>query len=112
MRPVMYAFIFAIVLLIFKAFVLDDYIAKNYGDTNATEESNLSTEVNSASTTPVQPEPEVKPQPVIPPETKPIPKENTLSGMAPEKQEKKEEPEDKKMPLDKLGDSLSKHIKL
>lgn len=103
MRPVMYAFIFAIVFLIFKAFFLDDYIARHYGDdANATAENNISSESNLPATPPVQPEPEVKP----------IPQEKNISTAAPEKQEKKADSEDKKMPLDKLGDSLSKHIKL
>ena len=35
MRRVMYLFLFAIAFLIFKAFFLDEYIARNYGnDTN------------------------------------------------------------------------------
>jgi hypothetical protein len=40
------------------------------------------------------------------------PKESGVSGMAQEKQEKQEVSEDKKMPLDRLGDTLTKHIKL
>lgn len=109
MRPVVYAFIFAIVFLIFKAFFLDDYIARNYGDdANASSETNLSSEVN-VSTAPVQPE--VKPQPVAPVETKPSVNETAPVAPVPEKHET-QETQDKKMPLDKLGDSLSKHIKL
>lgn len=98
MRLIVYAFIFAIVFLIFKAFFLDAYITKHYGnDTNITEAN-----VTIPAPSPVQPEPEVIPQ---------APAEN-ISGMAPIKKEAKQTSEEKKMPLDQLGDSLSKHIKL
>jgi hypothetical protein len=98
MRLIVYAFIFAVVFLIFKAFFLDSYIAEHYGDDANVTEAN----VTIPSPSPVQPEPEVIPQ---------APAEN-VSSMAPIKKETKQTPEDKKMPLDQLGDSLSKHIKL
>lgn len=110
MRRVMYLFLFAIAFLIFKAFFLDEYIARNYGnDTNTSSDANLSAETNVTSA-PVQPE--VKPQPVVSAETKPSVKESVPAAAAPEKHDTQETPEDKKMPLDKLGDSISKHIKL
>ncbi len=99
MRRVFYLFLFAIAFLIFKAFFLDDYLAEHYykTDANATVETNVSEEV---------------PQPVHEPEIKPVPNENNLSGMSADKEKKKKEAEDKKMPLDRLGDKLSEHIKL
>lgn len=110
MRKITYLFVFAIVLLVFKAFFLDEYIARNYGnDANGSNENDLSAEANTSS---VPAQPEVKPQPLTPVETKPVSAENAPSATPPEKQETKETPEDKKMPLDKLGDSISKHIKL
>lgn len=109
MRRVMYLFLFAIAFLIFKAFFLDEYIARNYGnDTNTSSDTNLSAETNVTSA-PVQPE--VKPQPVAPVETKPSVNETAPTAPVPEKHET-QETQDKKMPLDKLGDSISKHIKL
>lgn len=103
MRPIVYAFVFAVVFLIFKAFFLDEYIAKHYGDdANTTAEVNVSAE---ATVAPAQPQTVTQPKVTAP-------KENILSDVTPEKQEENQKTEDKKMPLDKLGDSLSKHIKL
>lgn len=101
MRRVIYLFLFAIAFLIFKAFFLDAYLAEHYykTDENSSVEANVSEEITQAASEPV-------------PEAKPVANENNLSGMSAEKQEKKEEPEDKKMPLDRLGDKLSEHIKL
>jgi hypothetical protein len=93
MRLIVYAFIFAVVFLILKAFFLDKYISEHYGnDANSTEAN--------VTITP--------PSPVYEPET---PVQN-VSGMAPIKKEVQQSPEEKKMPLDQLGDSLTKHIKL
>lgn len=103
MRPIVKIFIVAVVLLILKAFLLDDYIAKHYGnDANATVENNISAQ---ASATPALQEHSA-------PVEKMAPKESNVSAMAPEKQEKTTNSEDKKMPLDRLGDKISEHIKL
>lgn len=97
MQVIKYAFIFAIVFLVFKALFLDDYIAEHY--TKSPIESNVSGENNISSPMPVQPEPTAKP----------IRQENNISASEPPKQETLE---DKKMPLERLGDKISEHIKL
>lgn len=97
MQVIKYAFIFAIVFLVFKALFLDDYIAQHY--TKSSVESNVLGENNISSSAPVQPEPT----------TKPIRQENNISASEPPKQETSE---DKKMPLERLGDTISKYIKL
>lgn len=99
MRRVVYLFLFAIAFLIFKAFFLDEYLAEHYykSDANATVETNVSEEA---------------PQIVSEPEVKPVPDDNNQSASSAEKQENKESSDDKKMPLDRLGDKLSEHIKL
>lgn len=96
MQVIKYAFIFAIVFLVFKALFLDDYIAQHY--TKTTIENNVSGENNISSLAPVQPEP-----------SKPVEQEKNISTSEPQQQEA---PEDKKMPLERLGDTISKHIKL
>jgi hypothetical protein len=96
MQVIKYAFIFAIVFLVFKELFLDDYIAQHY--TKTTIENNVSGENNISSLAPVQPEP-----------TKPVEQEKNISTSEPQKQEAHE---DKKMPLERLGDTISKHIKL
>ncbi|MDP3290881.1 MAG: hypothetical protein Q8M43_02530 [Sulfuricurvum sp.] len=86
MRLIIYAFMFAFAFLLFKAFFLDEYLEeKRISDANTTVEENSVPEVVS------------------------VPNEGNVSGMA---EEKKESPEVKKMPLDQLGDDLTKHIKL
>lgn len=98
MRKIIYIFMFAIVLLIVKAFVLDEYIAEyKRGDANTSAEVNASTEVT---------------QTAAEPEEKGAPQEINVSGMKAEKKSVPKVPENKKMPLDKLGDDLTKHIKL
>lgn len=94
MRRVIYLFLFAIAFLIFKAFFLDAYLAEHYykTDENSSLEANASEEVSQRAS---EPQPEVKP----------VPNENNISDM-------QEEKKDKKMPLDRLGDKLSEHIKL
>ncbi len=102
MRLVVYAFIFAVVFLIVKAFFLDDYIAEyKQGESNATAEANVTSEPNASV---------VIPEPLPPKTAEPAPSID-VSGMAPAKEEPKTS-EPKKMPLDQLGDDLSKHIKL
>lgn len=109
MRPIVKIFIVAVVLLILKAFLLDDYIAQHYGnDANATAENNLSAQASETPPPQVQP----APQPLTPPTEKIAPKESNVSTQSLEKQENKTDSEDKKMPLDRLGDKISEHIKL
>lgn len=85
MRLIVYIFMFAFAFLLFKAFFLDAYLEeKRITDANTTVET-VEEEVVS------------------------VPNEGNVSGMA---GEKKEQPEVKKMPLDQLGDDLTKHIKL
>jgi hypothetical protein len=80
---------FAFALLVFKAFFLDAYLEeKRISDANTTVET-------------VEEE--------IPSEVVSVPNEANASGMS---REKKERPDVKKMPLDQLGDDLTKHIKL
>ncbi|HLD22578.1 MAG TPA: hypothetical protein VJA83_01460 [Sulfuricurvum sp.] len=89
MRLIIYAFMFAFAFLIFKAFFLDAYLEeKHISDANATVET-------------------VEEESV--PEVVSVPNEENVSAMA---GEKKESPDVKKMPLDQLGDDLTKHIKL
>lgn len=89
MRKIIYLFIFATVLLIVKAFFLDDYIARyKNGDANGSTEMNASTES-------IQSVPESK--------------EKNSSAL---KSDTKSVQEEKKLPLDQLGDDLTKHIKL
>lgn len=93
MRKIIYLFIFAIVLLILKAFVLDEYIARYFNkDANTTSAQTETTEVV---------------QPAVEPE-KPLQDTNDSK----EKREKNVTTEKQEMPLEKLGDEFSKHIKL
>ncbi|PHM17307.1 MAG: hypothetical protein CJD30_07315 [Sulfuricurvum sp. PD_MW2] len=96
MQVIKYAFIFAIVFLVFKALFFDDYIAQHY---TKNIENNISGENNISSPAPVQPEPK----------TEPIRQENNISVSESQQQETSE---DKKMPLERLGDTISKYIKL
>lgn len=94
MRKIIYLFIFAILLLVLKAFVLDEYIERYYNkDTNTTSVETETTEVV---------------QPAVEPE-KPLQdtnesKDNRDKNTTTQKQQE--------MPLEKLGDEFSKHIKL
>jgi len=88
-RLIVYIFMFAFAFLLFKAFFLDAYLEeKRISDGNTTVET-------------VEEE--------IPSEVVSVPREGNISGMA---VPKKEQSEVKKMPLDQLGDDLTKHIKL
>jgi hypothetical protein len=92
MQRIIYIIIFAIVLLIFKAFFLDSYLKER-----SMSEANASAET-------VQPS---EPAPVV----ESAPHENNVSGLkAPKKTLPRQEKEE--MPLDKLGDDLTKHITL
>lgn len=91
MQKFVYLIILAVVLLMFKAFFLDEYLE------NRAKENNTSVEV-------VQEEPA--------PVTQPSGNEMNITGMSVEKKSVPVVPEDKKMPLDKLGDSLTKHVNI
>lgn len=94
MRKIIYLFIFAVVLLVLKAFVLDEYLERYYNkDANTTSaEANATVEA-------VRSEPE--------PQT--IEHDTNVSAADSEKNISNE---NQKPPLEKLGDDLSKHIKL
>lgn len=83
MRRILYLFLFAVIVLIVKAFFLDDYIARfKNSDSNATAVEANVTEANQSTTA-----------------------ENNLTDTNMSNTEQK-------MPLEQLGDELSKHIKL
>lgn len=94
MRKIVYLFIFAILLLVLKAFVLDEYIAHYFNkDANTTSAQTETTEVV---------------QPAVEPE-KPLQDTNESK----EKRDKNTTTQkQQEMPLEKLGDEFSKHIKL
>lgn len=95
MRKIIYLFIFATVLLIVKAFFLDDYIAEYKNrDANISTESNVSSEAAQAAAEP---------------DSMSASQENNTSVTHQEKNISSDKPE---MPLEKLGDELTKHIKL
>lgn len=91
MQKFVYLMIFAVVLLMFKAFFLDDYLEKRASENNTSVEA-----VQEKST----------------PAAQPASQEMNITGMSAEKKSVPKVPEDKKMPLDKLGDSLTKHVDL
>lgn len=98
MQKFVYLIILAIVLLMFKAFFLDEYLENRANENNASVENNASSiEVVSE-----------KPAPVVQSSTTDM----NITGMSAEKKSVPVVPEDKKMPLDKLGDSLTKHVDL
>jgi len=94
MRKIIYLFIFAIVFLIVKAFVLDDYI-KRYTtqETNTTADLNASAEAVQSETEPIN---------TIEPET------NNSTTAA----EKNDSSKNLETPLEHLGNEISKHINL
>jgi cytoskeletal protein RodZ len=95
MRKIIYLFIFAVVLLVLKAFVLDEYIARYYNkDANTTAEANATVEA-------VQNTPEPEPQTIEP----------DANGSEADS-EKNISYDKSKPPLEQLGDEFSKHIKL
>lgn len=90
MQRFTYLIIFVIALLIFKAFFLDEYLEER-----AASESNASVEtVQQDTSAPIKPEPAVHT----------VEHEKNVSKLPGSEKEK--------MPLDKLGDSLTKHINL
>lgn len=102
MRKIIYIFIFAILLLVLKAFVLDEYIARYYNkDTNTTvAESNTTSEETDV--------PELK---TLESTTEPVHASEELNQIETNR-EKNITTEQQKMPLEQLGDEFSKHIKL
>jgi hypothetical protein len=94
MQKFVYLIILAIAVLMFKAFFLDDYLEKR------ANESNTSSEISEV----VQEESNITDQPSE--------QDMNIRGMSAEKKSIPVVPEDKKMPLDKLGDSLTKHVNL
>lgn len=98
MKRFVYLIILAVVLLMFKAFFLDEYLEKRANENNTSMEDNI-TAVES-----VQEEPA--------PATQSSKNEMNITGMSAGKKSVPAVPEDKKMPLDKLGDSLTKHVNL
>lgn len=98
MQKFVYFIILAVVLLMFKAFFLDEYLEKR------ANENNTSMGENNASVESVQEEPA--------PVAQPSGNEMNITGMSVQKKSIPVVPEDKKMPLDKLGDSLTKHVNL
>lgn len=92
MRRILYIFIFAVVVLIVKAFYFDKYIDEfKNGESNITAEQNASSEPNTTL-------PSSESQ-----------KDDTNVSDSASQYEKFEK---KKMPLDELGDKISEHIKL
>ncbi|MFY9141925.1 hypothetical protein [Sulfuricurvum sp.] len=90
MQRFTYLIIFVIALLIFKAFFLDEYLEER-----AASEGNASVET-------VQQD---EPAPIVPaPVVQTVEHEKNVSKIPASEKEK--------MPLDKLGDSLTKHINL
>lgn len=90
----MYLFIFAIVFLIVKAFVLDDYIKRYTSkETNTTAESNESSQAADS---------ETEPKNTIEPDTN-----NSTTAT-----EKNDSSKMLDSPLEHLGDEISKHINL
>lgn len=106
MKKFVYLFGFVIVLLTLKAFYLDEYIEKNYGDKNVTE-------ANATAVVPVI-APESENRPVETPE----PKKEPEKSVAETNQTTETKPTSNnwsshdKMPLDKLGDNIADRIKL
>ncbi|MDD2266844.1 hypothetical protein [Sulfuricurvum sp.] len=100
MQRFKYLLIFAIVLLLFKAFFLDEYLEKRAMENNTSSETS---EV-------VEEEPNQSIVLVEPNQSNV--QDMNITGMSAEKKSIPQIPEDKKMPLDQLGDSLTKHIKL
>ncbi len=98
MQKFVYLIILAVVLLMFKAFFLDEYLEKRANENNTSIENNSSS-VEAVSAQPV-------------PTTQPSATDMNIRGMSAEKKSVPVVPEDKKMPLDKLGDSLTKHVDL
>jgi len=94
MQKFIYLIILAIVLLMFKAFFLDEYLEKR------ANENNTSSEISEVA----QEESNVTEQPAG--------QDMNITGMSAEKKSIPVVPEDKKMPLDQLGDSLTKHVNL
>jgi hypothetical protein len=90
MRPVLYAFLAAIVFLILKAFIFDDYIeAYKNDDANRSEESN---------------------QTVLPAQ-EPQETNETNGTLSEQMLEKSNQAEEKKMPIDELGDAIADKLK-
>jgi hypothetical protein len=98
----------AVILLMIKAFFLDDYLAQKAAEDNSTAEINPGTEVMSAP--PVE---GMSPPPVIKEENI-----QNIRGLKGEKQPKESKrPVDsmhdkEKMPVDKLGDSIADKLNL
>lgn len=91
MRKIIYIFMFATVLLIVKAFYVDDYIAQyKRGDTNISSEVNQS-EMNQSTS-----------------ENNASSEENRI--MSTEEKIEEQYNTKKKMPLDQLGDSIAEKI--
>jgi hypothetical protein len=98
MQKFVYLIIFAVVLLMFKAFFLDEYLENRANENNTSIENNTS----SAEAVPEEQTPVVQSSV----------NDMNISGMSAAKKSVPVVPEDKKMPLDKLGDSLTKHVNL
>jgi hypothetical protein len=98
MQKIVYLIILAVVLLMFKAFFLDEYLENRANENNASIVDNNST---------VEAVPEEQ-TPVVQSSANDI----NITGMSAAKKSIPAEPEDKKMPLDQLGDSLTKHVNL
>jgi|GEM_PF-1654802 len=94
MRKILYLFLFAIVFLIAKAFVLDDYIERYTNEeTNTTAEANASVETVQS---------ETEPKNITEPESN----KSTTAG------EKNNSSKNLDSPLENLGERISKHINL
>lgn len=92
MRKIIYLFIFAIIVLVLKAFVFDEYIERYFNkDSNTT-----SVETQTPETV----------ENIVEPE-----KATQDANVSKEKEENITS-EKQKMPLEQLGDEFSKHIKL
>jgi hypothetical protein len=91
MQKFVYLIILAVVLLMFKAFFLDEYLE------NRANENNASAEAVAEEKAPV---------------AHSSANEMNITGMSAGKKSIPVVPEDKKMPLDQLGDSLTKHVNL
>lgn len=90
MQKFVYLILFAVVLLMFKAFFLDEYLENRANENNASVEAVAEEKAPVAHSS----------------------NEMNITGMSAGKKSVPVVPEDKKMPLDQLGDSLTKHVNL
>jgi hypothetical protein len=102
-------FIFAVVLIFLKAFYFDKWYEANYGDSNSSQDENITQEVVNSGTNDEFSQ-RGKGIETVSPEDAMAKNEGNISGMKSENT-KTGMNDKEKMPIDKLGDSIANTLK-